>query len=723
MTTTTSPQTGDEKKGGVRVAVQRFGTFLSSMIMPNIAAFIAWGLITALFIPDGFFPNEHIGTLVGPMVFYLLPLLIAYTGGKLVYDVRGGVVGAISTMGVIMGTSSPVFIGEDGAGSPMFLGAMIMGPLAAWCMKKLDSLWDGKIRPGFEMLVNNFSAGIFAAIAAIGSMFLLTPVMNLFTRVAGAIVEFLVNTGLLPLTSLIIEPAKVLFLNNAINHGLITPLGSAQALEQGKSILFLLEANPGPGLGILLAYMVFGRGTARATAPGAAIIHFVGGIHEIYFPYVLMKPQLILAAIAGGMSGIAVFQIFDVGLRAPAAPGSIIAILAQTATDSYVGVILGVLAATAVSFAVASVILRFSKQTEDDMAAATAKMEGMKGKKSSVSSALTGGAAAAQNTISKIVFACDAGMGSSAMGASVLRNKIKDAGFGNDVSVVNSAINNLRDDFDLVVVHEDLLNRAQTPTPSAMHVSVDNFMGSPRYDEIVELIREQREGGAPGSDGAGDSAAVPAAAAAGAGATAAAGSAGGAGSSAHAGDAAPTGRHAATTGADSATFGAGAATSGADSTTTSSSSNTAAADDSKQILSVDSIRLDASAGSRSVAIDQAGDLLVDTGAVDRAYVNAMHERESSVSTFMGNGLAIPHGTNEAKSAIHDSAMSFIRYGQPVDWGGQEVKYVIGIAGADGQHLGLLAKIAKIFSKKESLAQLEAAQTPEEILEIFGKVNG
>ncbi|KAA9395430.1 PTS mannose transporter subunit IIA [Kocuria coralli] len=666
------------------------------MIMPNIAAFIAWGLITALFIPDGAVNRINpdwapfsalVGAMVGPMVTYLLPLLIAYTGGKLVYDVRGGVVGAISVMGVIIGTSDPLFIGEDGNASPMFLGAMIMGPLGAWCMKKLDALWDGKIRPGFEMLVNNFSAGIFGAIAALGSMFLLTPIMNLFTYVAGVIVEFLVNTGLLPLTSLIIEPAKILFLNNAINHGLLTPLGSAQALEQGKSILLLLETNPGPGLGILLAYMVFGRGTARATAPGAAIIQFVGGIHEIYFPYVLMKPQLIIAAIAGGMSGIAVFQIFGAGLASPAAPGSIIAILLTTGQNTYLGVILGVAVATAVSFAVASVILRFSKQSEDALAEATAKMEGMKGKKSSISSALAGGTAAAQTTIAKIVFACDAGMGSSAMGASVLRNKIKDAGYGGDVSVVNSAINNLKDEYDLVVVHEDLLNRAQTPTPSAMHVAVDNFMGSPRYDEIVELIREQREG----DGGSGD--AVPATA--------------GAGTAAAEGSAAPA---------------AGSSGGAAPAEEPGTGADAAPADSGKQILSAESIRLGAAASTRDEAIDEAGELLVGTGAVDRSYVAAMHERESSVSTFMGNGLAIPHGTNEAKSAIHDSAMSFIRYDQPVDWGGQEVKFVIGIAGADGQHLGLLAKIAKIFSKKESLAQLEQAQTPEEILEIFGKVN-
>lgn len=285
MSTTTS------EKPSMRVRVQKLGTFLSSMIMPNIGAFIAWGIITALFLwsadPEGGqgpFANEKVATMISPMVYYLLPILIAYTGGKLIYEHRGGVVGAAATIGVIMGTSSPVFVGEGGATSPMFLSAMIMGPLAAWCMKKLDALWAGKIKPGFEMLVDNFSAGIFGAIAAVASMFLLTPVMNVISTVAGNIVDWLVAHSLLPLTSLLIEPVKVLFLNNAINHGVITPLAAQQALENGKSMLFLLEANPGPGLGILLAYCIFGRGSAKATAPGAAVIHFFGGIHEIYFP-------------------------------------------------------------------------------------------------------------------------------------------------------------------------------------------------------------------------------------------------------------------------------------------------------------------------------------------------------------------------------------------------------------------------------------------------------
>lgn len=674
------------ERTSIRVRVQKLGTFLSSMIMPNIGAFIAWGLITALFIPKGFFPNEKISSMVDPMVFFLLPILIAYTGGKLIYEHRGGVVGAAATMGVIMGTSAEVFVGEDGAKSPMFLGAMIMGPLAAWCMKKLDGLWDGKIRPGFEMLVNNFSAGIFAAVAAVASMFLLTPVMNVIQHAAGAAVGWLVDHNLLMLTSLLIEPAKILFLNNAINHGVLTPLAAQESLEHGKSILYLLEANPGPGFGILLAYMFFGRGSARATAPGAAVIHFLGGIHEIYFPYVLMKPQLIVAAIAGGMSGIAVESIFKVGLVGPAAPGSIIAISAMTARDSYLGMALGVGAATLVSFLVAALILRFSKKEDEDLEAAAEKMQALKGKKSSVAGAFT----TAGNTnkqINKIVFACDAGMGSSAMGASVLRNKIKDAGFGNDVTVVNSAINNLKDEFDLLVSHQDLADRAARPTPSAVHVAVDNFMNSPRYDEIVEMIREQRTGGSASTAAATTDVTREEVVASGV-----------AGSVADA--------HVAQTGS------------------AGSVAETAAASDnrSSQILTEDSIVLGASATGRDDAIDQAGQLLVKSGSVDSSYVTAMHDREASVSTFMGNGLAIPHGTNEAKSAINSSAMSFTRYDQPVDWNGKPVKFVIGIAGADGEHLELLQKVAKIFSNKSSVAQLEEAKTAQEVLDIFGKVN-
>jgi len=502
---TANAEVGASRTGGARVAVQKFGTFLSGMIMPNIAAFIAWGFITALFIEDGPFPVEGIGGfgtdadgapnlgLVGPMIRFMLPLLIAIQGGRMVYGVRGAVVGAVATMGVII--SVPI---------PTFLGAMIMGPLGAWVMKHVDKLWEGKIKPGFEMLVNNFSAGILAGALAVIGYFLFGPPIEGIATALGNGVDWLVENSLLPLASLIIEPAKVLFLNNAINHGVLTPLGIQQAAENGKSILFLLEANPGPGLGLLLAYSVFGTGVARNTAPGAILIHFFGGIHEIYFPFVLLKPITILAMIPAGAVGILTLVIFGAGLRAPAAPGSIIAVYAQAPGNSLIGVTLSVLLAATTSFLVGSVILRASRRRDEegDLAAATAQMESLKGKESSISSMLTrveeDEAHSRTEPIRKIVFACDAGMGSSAMGASVLRNKLKKAGF-EDVSVVNVAIANLNDTYDLVVTHQDLTLRAIDKTPSAQHVSVQNFMNSPKYDAIVEEVKTTNapQGAAP----------------------------------------------------------------------------------------------------------------------------------------------------------------------------------------------------------------------------------
>ncbi|WJL95059.1 PTS mannitol transporter subunit IICB [Microbacterium sp. ET2] len=519
MTTTSVPA---KKPGGVRVGVQRFGTFLSGMIMPNIPALIAWGIFTAFFIEVGWTPNADLATIVGPFIHYLLPIIIAYTGGTIVYGVRGGVVASIAVMGAIAGSDK--LVADFNATLPegaselgqvhMFIGAMIMAPLAAYTMKWLDSLWDGKIRAGFEMLVNMFSAGIWGFVMAVVGFYPIAWLVNgLMTTLSNA-VDFLVEANLLPLTSIIIEPAKVLFLNNAINHGVLTPLGIQQADDQGASILFLLEANPGPGLGLLLAFAIFGLGAARASAPGAAVIQFFGGIHEVYFPYALMKPAVILALIAGGMTGVTTNMLLGGALRAPAAPGSIIAVLLQTANGAYFAVILSVILSAAVTFLIAAVILRASRKrdlealaaTDDAFGAAITQTEAAKGKSSDALSNLRGGAATqagggvepavmTEREVKSIVFACDAGMGSSAMGASVLRNKIKKAGI-EDVTVVNKAIAALDDSADLVITQNQLTDRARRQTPNAIHVSVDNFMNSPRYDEVVELVRDQHKDGA-----------------------------------------------------------------------------------------------------------------------------------------------------------------------------------------------------------------------------------
>ena len=489
---------GEAGGASFRVRVQRFGSFLSGMVMPNIGAFIAWGLITAMFIPDGWLPNERLAALVEPMILYLLPLLIGYTGGRIVYDTRGGVVGAIATMGAIVGSDIP-----------MLLGALIMGPLGGFLIKRFDDLVKHRVRQGFEMLVDTFSAGILGGILAIIGVLGAGPIITSISNALGAAVDYIVFLGLLPLVSIVVEPAKILFLNNAINHGILAPLAIEQAREAGKSILFMVETNPGPGLGILLAYSIFGHGLSKRSAPGAAIIQFFGGIHEIYFPYVLMKPLLVVAAILGGMSGLFTATVFNAGLVSTPAPGSIFAYVAMTPRGGFFGVFAAVLVATVVSFLVASVILRRGPVTEADdedessLLAATQQMEAMKGKKSSVAGTLSddgsqnGEPAGAPadgfdySRVSKIIFACDAGMGSSAMGASLLRNKVQKAGL-TDVEVKNSAVEQIPPDADIVVTHKDLTDRARHKLPGARHVSVDNFLGSPKYDELINEISSAR---------------------------------------------------------------------------------------------------------------------------------------------------------------------------------------------------------------------------------------
>jgi PTS system mannitol-specific IIC component len=482
------------------------------MVMPNIPAFIAWGIITAFFIQTGWTPVGILGGfgsthgvanvgLVGPIITYLIPLLIAAQGGRMVYGLRGAVVGTVFTMGVIIGS----------LGTTMILGAMICGPLGAWLIKQFDRVWEGKIKAGFEMLVSNFSAGIIGFGLAMAGYFWLSPFFSWITTILGDGVKWLVNAHLLPLASVFIEPAKVVFLNNAINHGVLDQLGAAQVQQSGKSILFLLEANPGPGAGLLLAFTFFGVGIARATAPGAFIIQFLGGIHEVYFPFVLSKPILLLAVIAGGATGVATNVAFHSGLVAPASPGSIFAILFETSKDSYVGVILSVVLSAAVSFLVTAVILRASRKRdlaseaagENTLEDAIAQNAANKGGSSRVGDLIgnTGanspqadaedagaGGVTTATKISSIVFACDAGMGSSAMGATVVRNKLKKAGL-TGVTVENKAIANLTDDVDIVITQSQLTDRARQKAPSAQHVSVDNFMASPKYDQVVDEVR------------------------------------------------------------------------------------------------------------------------------------------------------------------------------------------------------------------------------------------
>lgn len=621
---TTQLNTQNAAVGTSQEKIQKFGRFLSGMVMPNIGAFIAWGFITAFFIPTGWMPNEYLSKMVGPMIVYLLPLLIGYTGGKAVADTRGGVLGAISTMGVIVG-----------ADIPMFMGAMIMGPLGGFVIKQFDKAVEGKIPAGFEMLVNNFSAGILGALVALLGYTGIGPVVLALNNMLKGGVEGIVNAGFLPLASLFIEPGKILFLNNAINHGVLGPIGIQQAKELGQSIFFLLETNPGPGLGILLAYWVFSKGMVKQSAPGAIIIHFLGGIHEIYFPYVLMNPMLLLAVICGGASGVLTFTVFKAGLVATPSPGSIFALLAMTPKGGYIAVMSGVLVSTVVSFLVASVFVKRAaeKMDEGQLDEAKEKMKELKG----VSTA------AAKKTINKVVFACDAGMGSSAMGATTLRNKCKKAGLA--LEVVHCAIENIPKDADMVVTHEKLAARAKAAAPQAELIPVKDFMENPVFEVLLERFNVEQ-----------------------------------------------------------------------------ATASQEVAEDLEEgvILRKRNIRLGLKTVERDEAIRIAGRMLYESGYVNKNYIEAMLERERDLSTYIGKGLAIPHGVGAAKEEIKKSGMVVLQFPEGVKFGDETAYLVIGIAGVGNEHLSILSNIATAIDvEDESITEtLRTTTQVETIYELF-----
>ncbi len=478
--------------------VQKFGRFLSGMVMPNIGAFIAWGLIAALFIPDGWLgwwgPAEKINSMVGPMLRFLLPILIGYTGGKAVGGQKGAVTGALATLGAIAATEST-----------MFIGAMICGPLGGWFIKKFDKAMEGHIPAGFEMVVNNFSVGIIGGVLSVLSIFVIGPVCVQITDILGQGVQFLVDRSLLPLTAVLVEPAKVLFLNNAINHGVFTPIGTEEAAELGKSILFMIESNPGPGLGLLLAYCVAGKGETRSSAGAAAVIQFVGGIHEIYFPYILMNPIVILGPMVGNIVGIFTLSALGGGLAAAASPGSIIAEMLMTPKGGYFANIAGIGIAAVVSFLISVFLLKFFGK-DADLAEAQAQVAASKAasKGQPAASGSSTGASVSPKDVKKIVFACDAGMGSSAMGATMLRNKLKDAGI-TDIEVVHAPVSEIPKDCQIVVTHHELAHRATASNPGARVIPIKNFMGAPEYATLVTELAEGRKGGsAPAEETAGD---------------------------------------------------------------------------------------------------------------------------------------------------------------------------------------------------------------------------
>ena len=605
----------------MKTALQKFGKFLSAMVMPNIGAFIAWGFITAIFIADGWWPNEQLASIQPYMLTYLLPILIAATGGRMIAKDRGMVMGAIAIVGCIAGVGGT-------EGQPMLMAAMIMGPFAGWVIKKFDHMMEGHMPAGFEMLINNFSVGILGMILAIIGYYFIGPVMTGILSVLSAGVALLINNSLLPLVAIFVEPAKVLFLNNAINHGIFTPIGVEQAVEAGKSIMYMLE-------GVLLAYWLFSADkTTKDSAPGAIIIHFLGGIHEIYFPYILMNPVVIIAPILGNICAITFYTLFNCGLKGPASPGSIIAYLSMAPKGETLMVLLGVLIAAGVSFLVASPIIKLSNAKGTSLEAAKDQMQTMKAQSKGQKSILTA---------KKIVFACDAGMGSSAMGATKFRNRLK--AVRPDIVVTNTSVDNIPSDCDIAVVQTVLADRARECAPNAVLITIGNFLADPALDDLffqlstgdplmTEAVNEETE------------------------------------------------------------------------TQTSIDPN---------ILVPEGIILNQKSVTKEEAITAAGQLLTDLGYVDKEYIPLMLEREKIVTTYIGMGLAIPHGTTHDEGIIHKTGIVLIQYPEGIDFGDEKAQLVIGIAGKGGEHMEILSKICTALEDETILEKMKTTDDKEWIM--------
>jgi len=614
--------------GFVKNNIQRFGKFLSAMVMPNIGALIAFGFLAALFIDTGWIPNKGFNSMVSPMLTYLIPILIASTGGRMIGGDRGRVAGAIAVIGAIMSNTEIT----------MLMAAMVMGPLAGFCVKKFDEAMDGHMPAGFEMLINNFSVGIIGMVLAMLGYVAIGPFMSAILMILSAGVNFLVEHSVLPLVSVFVEPAKVLFLNNALNHGIFTPIATEQAAEAGKSIMYMLETNPGPGLGVLLAYMFFCKDkVTKDSAPGAVIIHLLGGIHEIYFPYILMNPVVIVAPILGNMAAILWYTITDCGLVGPASPGSIIAYLMVSPGSDLVKVLIGVVIAAGISFVVASPIVKMAggrslEEAQNEMASMKQAAKG---------ETTVPGTIERSEEVKKIIFACDAGMGSSAMGATKFRNRIKND--RPDITVSNTSVDTIPADCDIAVVQTTLAARAKKAAPQAQLITIGNFLADPALDALYVQLTT---GDAP---------------------------------------AAPAGENTDILIPDTPI--------------------------KKQVIVADGIRLGQKPVTKEEAIQAAGELLVKLGYVDESYVEAMQERERLVSTYMGMGVAIPHGTTQAKGTVKKTGIVFLQYPEGVDFGAEKAQLVFGIAGIGDEHLDLLGKLCTLL---EDPALLETLKTTDDV---------
>ena len=455
----------------MRNTIHKFGKFYSSIMINMIGIFIFTGVLSVVFGDHGWWPNADIYAISAFVYSYVIPILIAYTAGNQIGTVHeatdpdrrttgvhhaGGAIAVLAVSGMILADKNSAI-----------LGAMILGPVCGYVWKHLLEPWTRKVVPGLEMLTRNLAAAVtgmgFALVAYIG----LAPFIHALTQVLMMGVNALWERNLVCLVSLVIEPCKVFFLNNCINHGILLPLAIQQAGETGTSILFLLESNPGPGFGVLLALWLCQRKRRKEYA-AYLFVEGIGGIHELYFPVVLSNLILLIPLIAGGMTGSFLFSVLGVTADGAISPGSILTVLLMTGRKAPLAV-LCVAASALVSMGTACLILRVQEQKQG----ITQEEKVVEHKEN-----LT------------IGFVCDAGVGSSAMGAGLFRRILREQG-RKDISVEAYAVDEVPKDLSIAVCQSSFKELLEKENPGLEIHAMESLLSREEHLALIQTLQKE----------------------------------------------------------------------------------------------------------------------------------------------------------------------------------------------------------------------------------------
>lgn len=444
--------------------------FYSSIIAANLPLFIMLGFISLAFSNSGLFPNEKMALVSQSCYSYLLPTILAYYAGKKI----GGDSGAFT--GAVCGLSISIF-----SAYTSFIASIFMGTLCGVLCRFLKEKIKFDKFTGFEMISKNIFFGAVGVITVSLTYFVFAPIFSYIDLFFANLIEYLTDVKTLPITTSIIETLKVFSLNNSINHGFLIPAGVENTANFGKSVFFLLETNPGPGLGILLALYILNKDRRKYFA-SCMTVQAIGGIHEIYFPIILSNLKLLIALILGAMSGNLVFYLLHVGARGAISPGSIITIFLMCSPSDWLAILLGIATSAVVSCISACLILEFDAHKSKEIESDDNTSERIETTSEPLFNLPDFG------YVEDIVFVCDAGIGSSVMAASMFKKILIENGLGG-ISVSSSPVDEITEDADLLICQKIISTKARDYNEYATIIEVENFMDSNMYKAIIEKIK------------------------------------------------------------------------------------------------------------------------------------------------------------------------------------------------------------------------------------------